>query len=252
MKTTLIDHEIRQKYGLTLTDYCILDSIYRLSKNNKFNGWCVATRQYIAEFIGISTKQVGRIISKLHDLELVELMSDDDDGFQGPMPQRVRNLCRTTDKFHKERNVSLVDKMSHTADKVSHQVGDKMSHYNNSNNNNTDKEKKIVKEKLPIKSKFPVFEEYIKDTPQETLDLFYHWEAYKKEQFGTTYLDIGRKTAIKNLAELAGNNLVKAKKIVDQSIIAGWKGLFELKENGKAKPKEEMTLTERWERTSYE
>lgn len=66
---------------------------------------------------------------------------------------------------------------------------------------------------------------------EEYLKIWNEWIVFKKEQFKFEYkTDDSEKKAFNELLSLSGNDYQKARKIVDNSIIKGWKGLFELKE----------------------
>ncbi|CAN5424279.1 hypothetical protein BH10BAC5_BH10BAC5_17090 [soil metagenome] len=84
-KFTTINHNARDIFGLNVNEYCIADSIYHLSSKARTKFWCVADKVYMGKFIGISEKQVHRIIKKLMDMKLVI-----------KCPQNAK-LLRTTD-----------------------------------------------------------------------------------------------------------------------------------------------------------
>lgn len=58
-----------------------------------------------------------------------------------------------------------------------------------------------------------------------------NWVQYKKEK-KQTYKPTGFKTFCKRLIELSGNDPIKAKLIVEQSMANNWAGIFELKQYG--------------------
>lgn len=72
MRYSIIFHELRVKWDLTITEYCILNSIDVLSHNRKYDGWCVQSKHNIADSIGVSRRSVQRAITKLEALGLVE------------------------------------------------------------------------------------------------------------------------------------------------------------------------------------
>lgn len=59
------------------------------------------------------------------------------------------------------------------------------------------------------------------------------WLKYKKQQFDFVYQPIGLQGALKNLSELSHGSEQTAIKIIIQSIQNGWRGFFQLKQNGK-------------------
>lgn len=74
MLHTTIIHELRIKYNLTVSEYCILDAIQFLSTNPKspISGWCSGSKSYIAEALGMSKTFVITTIDRLVDLDLIE------------------------------------------------------------------------------------------------------------------------------------------------------------------------------------
>ena len=78
VKFTTIDHVAREELNLDLTEYAIADSIYHLSNgpSNKVPGWCNASKEYLARFIGRKPRQVFNIINKLIKAGLIEKNED--------------------------------------------------------------------------------------------------------------------------------------------------------------------------------
>ena len=60
------------------------------------------------------------------------------------------------------------------------------------------------------------------------------WVKYKKEQFNFNYKPIGLQGALKDLAELSGNNETKAVELIQYAISKGWQGIYS-KSNGNGK-----------------
>ncbi len=56
------------------------------------------------------------------------------------------------------------------------------------------------------------------------------WKEFKKEQFKFTYKPIGEQSALKDISEISQLNEDTAIKIINQSMVKGWKGLFEFKD----------------------
>tara|TARA_R100001510_G_C7629440_1_gene188606 strand:+ start:616 stop:1332 length:717 start_codon:yes stop_codon:yes gene_type:complete len=63
------------------------------------------------------------------------------------------------------------------------------------------------------------------------------WRIYRKETFRSKYKPIGEKAAIKKLMRLSQGCQELQRKILQQSIENGWKGIFELKEEKQSKTK---------------
>ena len=71
---TTIIHKIRIELDLTCNEYCVADIIFSLSNNPdaKVLGWCFATKETIAGFMGISKQAIHEIIKNLIKKGLIE------------------------------------------------------------------------------------------------------------------------------------------------------------------------------------
>ena len=71
---TNIQHEIRKQFNLSCNEYVLLDMIYHLSTNpdSKIKGWCYASKELLANEIGLSRQAIFNMIEKLSDLNLIE------------------------------------------------------------------------------------------------------------------------------------------------------------------------------------
>lgn len=70
---TTILHEVRKKFGLTMNEYGVMDTIYRLSVHPKSSrpGWCYMSKPKMAEFFDIGRRTTFRIIDELIKKHLV-------------------------------------------------------------------------------------------------------------------------------------------------------------------------------------
>lgn len=71
MYTTIL-HPLRKAYNLSIDEYCVLDSIHLLSNNQKYGGWCIASKHHLAETLDISERKVFQIINTLEAKGLIE------------------------------------------------------------------------------------------------------------------------------------------------------------------------------------
>lgn len=71
MYTTII-HPIRKSYNLSMNEYAVLDTIFHLSNNIKFGGWCIMSKEKIGETLDLSKQTVHTIIDTLIAKGLVE------------------------------------------------------------------------------------------------------------------------------------------------------------------------------------
>ncbi len=149
MYTTII-HPLRKQFGLTVSEYCVLDSVYFLSHFEKYDNWCVASSEKIAKELDYSGRTVLRALDRLEELGFIKRRKTT------PSDTAVK----TTDRWnaviaHKDYMLSLKtsgmddapdvekippDKMSCPPRQNVRSTPDKMS-YNTNNNTN----KNIIK-----------------------------------------------------------------------------------------------------------
>ena len=86
-----IHHDIRNAAGLSILDYCLLESIYLLStsQNARYTGWCNAPKDYFSYLTG------SRNLVKRYD-HLVEI------GYLEFKDENKRMLKRTTKKYYND------------------------------------------------------------------------------------------------------------------------------------------------------
>jgi len=71
MYTTII-HPIRKSLCLSIEEYVLLDTIYHLSHNDKYNGWCVATKNYLGDVCDLKRSRTYEIIKTLEKKGLIQ------------------------------------------------------------------------------------------------------------------------------------------------------------------------------------
>lgn len=71
MYTTII-HPIRKALCLSVNEYCVLDAVYRLSQNVKYNGWCIMSKKHLAEDLDLSERSIFDILETLVTKNLIE------------------------------------------------------------------------------------------------------------------------------------------------------------------------------------
>jgi len=84
---TAIIHPLRKALNLSMNEYAVLDSIMKLSTNNKSGGWCTKTKQYIGDTLDLSERTVRTIIKTLLAKGLIE---------EG----EINRALRTTDSYN--------------------------------------------------------------------------------------------------------------------------------------------------------
>ena len=81
MYTTII-HPLRKSLNISCNEYCVLDTIYHLSNNSKYGGWCIKSRQNIADDLDLSKQTVITIIDNLEKKGLI--LKNEDTKFLRP------------------------------------------------------------------------------------------------------------------------------------------------------------------------
>lgn len=71
---TTINHTAREQMGLSWLEYGLADLIYNLSNHptSKYQGWCYASKQTLAELMGMSKQGIHKILLRLIEKGIVE------------------------------------------------------------------------------------------------------------------------------------------------------------------------------------
>lgn len=71
---TVILHAARKKLGITINEYCLADTVHKLSSNrSSVPGWCYASKEHLGEGLGFSRQSIHNMINSLKEKELLEL-----------------------------------------------------------------------------------------------------------------------------------------------------------------------------------
>lgn len=173
IRYTVVLHDPRLELKLSVAEYCIADSIYHLSNNpsSKLQGWCYASKETLADFIGITPRSVYNILNKLISIGLVD--KDDD-------TKHLRTTQLWYDKVVLMELKTEYEKTSQCMNKVQKECKEssvkgmkkfqsdyeKTSHYNNTittYNNNTNKNTSDSKESQELNKKISECFTYWKD-----------------------------------------------------------------------------------------
>jgi len=74
---SLVLHSSRKKLKLTINEYCLADSIHKLSSNRSVvPGWCYASKKHLGRSLGFSRQSIHNMINKLKEKGLVEIQED--------------------------------------------------------------------------------------------------------------------------------------------------------------------------------
>ncbi len=74
---TLVLHSARKRLKITMNEYCLADSIHKLSSNRSVvPGWCYASKEHLAKSLGLSRQSIHSMINKLKKQGIVEIQED--------------------------------------------------------------------------------------------------------------------------------------------------------------------------------
>ena len=74
---TLILHSARKALDITINEYCLADTVHKLSGNRStVPGWCYASKEHLGHSLGVSRQSIHNMINKLKGKALVEVQED--------------------------------------------------------------------------------------------------------------------------------------------------------------------------------
>ena len=74
---TLILHSARKKLGISIHEYCLADSVHKLSSSHSpVPGWCFASKEQLGQSLGFSRQSIHGMINRLRDGGLVEVQPE--------------------------------------------------------------------------------------------------------------------------------------------------------------------------------
>ena len=70
---TLVLHSARKKLGITINEYCLADTIHKLSSSrSSVPGWCYASKDHLGTSLGFSRRSIHNMVNSLKKGGLVE------------------------------------------------------------------------------------------------------------------------------------------------------------------------------------
>ena len=69
---TIVLHDVREKLGLSVNTYIVVDSIHKLSSSHPSFPYCVMSKADLAAFLGLGERTVFRCIKEAEDKKLIE------------------------------------------------------------------------------------------------------------------------------------------------------------------------------------
>ena len=74
---TLVLHAARKKLKITVNEYCLADSIHKLSSNRStVPGWCYASKEHLGQSLGFSRQSIHNMLNTLKKQGLIEIQED--------------------------------------------------------------------------------------------------------------------------------------------------------------------------------
>ena len=69
---TVVLHDVREKLGLSLNTYVVVDSIHKLSTSDPKFPYCVMSKADLAKFLRLADRTVFRALNEAEELGLIE------------------------------------------------------------------------------------------------------------------------------------------------------------------------------------
>src|ERR1700730_18175034 len=74
---TLVLHSARKQLEITINEYCLADTIHKLSgSRSPVPGWCYASKEQIGKSLGFSRQSIHSMINKLKHKALIEVQEE--------------------------------------------------------------------------------------------------------------------------------------------------------------------------------
>ena len=180
LRYTTIIHNIRIEIGLSCNEYCVADIIYHLSNNpsNKIKGWCYASKETLAKFMGITKQAIHQIINRLIEIGLI--YKDKETKYLQTTELWYKSIVLMKIKYSKE-NIPIVKKVYHRQER-NFTPYSKESLHNNNIYNNIDK----INSKATALQTNKKESILIKKKNQEITELFDYYKQEFKKMTGKT------------------------------------------------------------------
>lgn len=69
---TMILHEVRDKFDISINTYIVIDSIHKLSSSNPRFPYCIMSKSEMGDFLGITGRTVFRCLNEAEEKGLIE------------------------------------------------------------------------------------------------------------------------------------------------------------------------------------
>lgn len=71
-KYSIVLHDVRERFDLSLTTYVIVDSVHKLSSSDPHYPWCVMSKPDMAKFLQLGERTVYRALNEAEEQGLIE------------------------------------------------------------------------------------------------------------------------------------------------------------------------------------
>ncbi len=68
----MVLHDVREKLGLSLSTYVVIDSIHKLSSSDRKYPFCIMSKAHLAEFLKLGERTVYRSLNEAEEAGLIE------------------------------------------------------------------------------------------------------------------------------------------------------------------------------------
>ena len=74
---TLILHSARKHLDITINEYCLADTVHKLSSNrSSVPGWCYAAKEHLGATLGFSRRSIHNMINSLKGKGIIEVQDE--------------------------------------------------------------------------------------------------------------------------------------------------------------------------------
>jgi hypothetical protein len=74
---TLILHSARKHLDITINEYCLADTVHKLSGNrSNVPGWCYAAKEHLGGTLGFSRRSIHNMINSLKGKGIIEVQEE--------------------------------------------------------------------------------------------------------------------------------------------------------------------------------
>lgn len=117
---TTIMHGIRKDLGISIAEYCFVDTVCKLSTNpnNQERGWAYAGYEYYAEVIGLSRRATMTMATRMEKRGLIEM--DRRKGGQTTLMRASETWFEKVVKLSEETSLRMVKKVHLDSEESSH------------------------------------------------------------------------------------------------------------------------------------